>query len=287
MPLWLALALGAGLGGGVLLVITGAWPARPPLAAVLAALAPRPPAPRAAAGDPWGWAARAGRPAAGLLARLGLPRAAVRRDLAVLGRSTDRHLAEQATAAAAGLILPAGAALLPLAGIHAGLAVPAWAGLLLAAAGFIAPDLGVRAEAAARRADARHAVSAFLDLAVIGLAGGAGTSQALADAAADGDGPAFAQIRGALAASRAAGTPPWEALARLGDDAGVPDLAELAASVRLAGTEGARIRASLTARAQAIRARQVADAEAAAASATERMTLPVAVLFAGFLLFLA
>ena len=57
--------------------------------------------------------------------------------------------------------------------------------------------------------------------------------------------------------------------------------------MQLAGTEGARIRASLSAKAQALRSRQMSEAEAAAAAATERMSLPVVILFAGFLLFLA
>jgi tight adherence protein C len=288
MPLWLALLLGTGLGAGVWLIISGAWPARPPLARMLAALYPPAVAPRIVTDDAGGWAARAGRPAAGPLRALGLPTAGVRRDLAVLGRSPDRHLAEKAAAAVTGLlIVPLLAAVFLLAGIGVPVAVPVWAGLALAAAGFLAPDLGVRAEAAARRADARHALSAFLDLATIALAGGAGIDQALADAAADGDGWAFRQIRRALAASRAARTPPWAALAQLGDEIGVTDLGELAASVQLAGTEGARIRASLTAKAEALRTRQMSEAEAQAASATERMSMPVVVLFAGFLLFLA
>ncbi|MGI8447155.1 MAG: type II secretion system F family protein [Streptosporangiaceae bacterium] len=288
MPLWLALLLGTGFGLGVWLIISGAWPARPPLARMLAALYP-PPAPRRIiTGDDGGWAARAGQPAAGLLRALGLPTAGVRRDLAVLGRGTDRHLAEKAAAAVTGLlIVPLLTAVFLVAGMSVPVAVPVWAGLALATAGFFAPDLAVRAEAAARRADARHALSAFLDLATIALAGGAGIDQALGDAATDGDGWAFRQIRRALAASQAARTPPWDALAQLGMEIGVSDLGELAASVQLAGTEGARVRASLTAKAEALRTRQMSEAEAAAASATERMSLPVVVLFAGFLLFLA
>jgi tight adherence protein C len=280
MPLWLALLLGTGLGAGAWLIISGAWPARPPLARMLAALSPPAVAAPIITDDNGGWAARAGAPAAGPLRALGLPTAGVRRDLAVLGRSLDRHLAEKAAAAVTGLlIVPLLAAVLGLAGIGVPVAVPVWAGLALAGAGFLAPDLGVRAEASARRADARNALSAFLDLATI--------DQALADAAADGDGWAFRQVRRALAASEAARTPPWDALARLGTEIGVTDLGELAASVQLAGTEGARIRASLTARAEALRTRQMSEAEARAAAATERMSMPVVVLFAGFLLFLA
>ena len=53
------------------------------------------------------------------------------------------------------------------------------------------------------------------------------------------------------------------------------------------GTEGARIRASLTAKASALRTHQLTAAETAAQSATERMSLPVVLLFAGFLTFIA
>ena len=288
MPLGYALLLGAALAAGMLLIATGIWPSPPPLARLLASLSAPAPRPRIVADDSSGWAARLGRPAARPLARLGLPGTAISRDLAVLGRSPERHLAEKAAAACACLIIgPLAAAVLALAGIGVPVILPVWAGLALAAAGFIAPDLAVRSEAAARRADARHALSAFLDLATIALAGGAGISQALSDAAADGDGWAFTQIRRALNTAQATGSPPWDALGQLGTEIGVSDLAELAAAVQLAGTEGARIRASLTARAEAIRSRQMSEAEARAASATERMSLPVAVLFAGFLLFLA
>lgn len=46
--------------------------------------------------------------------------------------------------------------------------------------------------------------------------------------------------------------------------------------VGLVGTEGARVRESLTAKAAALRRHQLAEAETAAANATERMVLPIA-----------
>ena len=67
---------------------------------------------------------------------------------------------------------------------------------------------------------------------------------------------------------------------------GVPELGELAASAALAGNEGARVRSSLAAKAKAIRVRGLAEVEAAAQSATERMTLPVVLLMVGFIVFL-
>jgi hypothetical protein len=61
----------------------------------------------------------------------------------------------------------------------------------------------------------------------------------------------------------------------------------LAASVSLAGTEGAKVRTSLAAKAGALRTHQITDAEGDATAATERMSLPVMLLFLGFLAFIA
>ena len=75
--------------------------------------------------------------------------------------------------------------------------------------------------------------------------------------------------------------------AELAERLGVNELAELAASVSLAGSHGARIRASLAAKADTLRGHQIAETEASAEAATERMTVPVAVLLFGFLVFIA
>ena len=78
-----------------------------------------------------------------------------------------------------------------------------------------------------------------------------------------------------------------EKIAQLDARLGINELAELAASVSLAGSHGARIRASLAAKADTLRGHQVAETEAAAEAATDRMTVPVAVLLFGFLVFIA
>jgi tight adherence protein C len=286
------LVLGAMIGLGAWLILVGLLPPHRSLADVIAeALAPSPPEPPTISegpGEATGWAARWGRPFAGLLTGLGLPRRRIRQDLAVLDRPVEQHLAEQATAALAGLLTPP---LLGVAaavvGIDVGIAVPMWAGLILAVLAFFAPDLQARSQAAARRADFRHAFAAFLDLVVVALAGGAGVEGALDAAASVGTGWSFARLRHALAAAALTRQAPWIALGRLGTDLDIPELAELAATVTLAGSEGAKVRASLTAKAAALRTRQLTDAEAAAQAATERMSLPVVVLFTGFLIFIA
>src|SRR6202167_200462 len=107
-----------------------------------------------------GFAARLGRPIAEALGRTGaswLVPSRVRRDLAVLDRSPERHLAEKVTLALVGLCFaPAIAALLLLGGAHLPLVVPLWASLVFAVVGFVAPDLGIRADAARRRRDFRR-----------------------------------------------------------------------------------------------------------------------------------
>jgi tight adherence protein C len=269
-----ALLAGTGFGLGLIAIAAGLAPRRASLADALDFLTRQRPAPVITL-DAGGWAARLGRPAAALLAGLGLPGKTLRADLAILGRPPERLLAEQATAAVAGL-LAAG-------GVSAGWQPPAGGAVVLAVAGFAAPALAVRQEAAARRAATRHALAAFLDLVVIATAGGAGTEAALTYAAATGQGPSFAQIRQALETARLTRQPPWQTLGQLGTELGVTELTELAASITLAGTEGAKVRASLAAKSAAMRARQLAEAEAGAQAATERMSLPLVVLFAGFL----
>jgi tight adherence protein C len=287
----LALVCGAGVGVGLWLIVRGLYPPRPSLAQALAQLRRLPePAPVLAGEPDGGLAARLGRPLADRLARTNaswlLP-ASVRRDLAVLGRSPERHLAEKVTLALVGLLFaPAIAVLLALGGARLPLVVPLWASLIFMVGGFFAPDLGIHADATGRRRDFRHALSSFLDLVVVALAGGGGVETALADAASVGSGWAFGYLRRALDQGRLARQTPWAALGRLGQQLGVGELSELAASVALAGTEGAKVRASLAAKAASLRTHQLAEAETADQAATERMSLPVVLLFAGFLLFL-
>lgn len=287
----LALICGTGVGAGLLLIVRGLYPPRPSLAQALAQLRRLPEAtPVLVPEAEGGFAARLGRPAADALTRAGagwlLP-AAVRRDLAVLGRSPERHLAEKVTLALVGfLFAPAVAALLLLGGAHIPVVVPLWASLVFAVAGFVLPDLGIHADAGRRRRDFRHALSSFLDLVVVALAGGGGVETALGDAASVGGGWAFAYLRRALDQARLARETPWAALGRLGNELGVGELSELAASVSLAGTEGAKVRASLAAKAASLRTHELAEAETADQAATERMSLPVVLLFAGFLVFL-
>lgn len=281
------LLAGLVFGGGALLVLRGVAPPRPPLARALAGLAPEHddtgPGDRAgSAGD----AARSARTAARILTAAGLDLGSHDPDLRVMGRTPEHHALTKLAAAtgAAG-----GAAALLLAATAAGIAVPwpAAAPLALAAAGvgFLLPDPLLRDAARQRRREMAHTLSVYLELAVVVIAAGGGVETALHDAAVAGRGWAFGELRAALESARLAGRPPWRSLAALGRELRVAELEELAATMSLAGEQGARVRGSLAAKAESMRERQLAAVQADAEASTERMSIPTVVMLFGFLAF--
>ncbi len=285
----LMMLLAAGVGVGLWALAVWLFPPRPSLEEVLTRLDPAPSTPVATttvSADQDGWAVRAGRPFVGPLHAAGLPADALRQDLAVLGRSAEAHLAEKATAGLAGLLFPSVVGVAFAAGGRpVPWAVPATVAVLLGVVGFLLPDLTVKAEAERNRVAFRHALSAYLSLIQVLLAGGAGVESALTDAAGIGQGWPFLALRRALRTARETRVSPWEALGQLGADLQIAELTELADAVALAGTEGARVRQSLDAKAAALRVRQAQDAEADANAATERMSIPGVLIAIGFILF--
>jgi len=198
-----ALLLGTGAGAGCWLLLTWILPPRPALHHRLAQLSARPPAAPIAVANDAAWVTAWGRMVAPGLRKLGLPGARIEADLRITGRGTDTHLAAKAVLAIVGLLAPwLLQALLALGGLSLDVEVPLLAGLVLAALGFLTPDLEARAKATRLRREFRDALSAFLDLVGITLAGGAGVEVALLAAAEVGRGPAFTQLRRALDAAQ-------------------------------------------------------------------------------------
>jgi len=274
-------ALGALGGCGVLMVCRSMRPA--PLAAALNRLAQ-------ARGV--GGASGAGQPTRRALApvldavagRLGEQRL---RDLAVVEQDAFAHATRKivtpliamgvmvavgvlSTATGFGIGGPAAALLVPLAG----------------ALGYVMPDRRLTSAARRRRTDVLAALSAYLDLVNVLLAGGAGLETALHAAADAGDGWTFEQLRAVLLRSRTTRPSVWTCFAELGRRIGVDELVELGAAVQLAGQQGARIAQSLSTRAQTLRAHVLEGIEIDAQSASERMGLPTVLLFVGFLFLL-
>jgi len=212
-------------------------------------------------------------------------------DLALVGRSFEGFLATKALLAASGLLaFPVLFGWLALMGWGSSPAIPFWAAALAAAVFFFLPDLQVRRDAAARRRDFRHVVGAFLDLVSMNLAGGRGVPEALMMAVSvSGEQPnwAMARIRDALRGARIVGITPWQALGQLGEELNIDELRDLSAALGLVADDGAKVRASLTARAATLRRRELAEIEGRAGERSQSMLVAQLLLCAGFVIFLS
>jgi Flp pilus assembly protein TadB len=232
------------------------------------------------------WAARTGYGLTKLLRLSGSSRH-LGQDLNVLGRSEESLAVATTlatvTAASGGVVVCAA-----LGRLSVQVPISIWPLVCLATglAGAVVPSLLVERSARSARRDLVHSLACWLELVALAQAGGMGIESALDAASSLAGDPSFLRIRRALDRARHAGRSPWDGLGRLGSELGVNELEELAASVRLAGTEGARIRSSLSAKSASLRRRQMADAQGRANSTTERLFLPAIVLMIGFVVFL-
>lgn len=283
-----ALLLGAGIAAGLWLLVTGLLPAPVPLNRALAEIHRRRPA---IAAPPTSAPSLLGRIIGEPLVDTDLGRrltTQVAADLRITRTSPAEHLASRIALGLTGLLwAPFMATLMAAGGVHIGAVFPVWISLALAPVGFLYPSIALRTKAIEQRRNFRHAFSAFLDIVSVSLAGGRGVESAIHAGAESGHGWAFTELRRTLLEARLRGETPWAGLARLGEDLAVPELGELAASASLAGAEGARVRASLAAKARTLRLRGLTEIETAAQSASERMSLPVVGLMLGFIVFLA
>jgi len=281
--------VGALAGLGVLAIAHGLTSAPPSLETLQASLSRpaewrHPPEP---AGGP---AERLGGWVVSRLQRSGLSRhhrwSAVTSSLEVTGESADQLASKAVLAGAAGLLGPP---LLSALSSPIGSAVPLGIALACGLVAFplcaAAPFVALARRAKERRRHFRGVVASFVDLVVLGLAGGVGIEGALLAASEVSSDWASQRMGRALLRARDSGESPWNALGRLGQELGVPELAELSATLQLAGTEGARVRHSLSSRAVSLRRHEQAEAESAANAMTERLFLPGALLLVGFLLF--
>lgn len=207
-----------------------------------------------------------------------------REDRRILGITDEVFVARLLAAPVVGAI----AATFALLMLHfAGVVVPLPLALLVLACGVVGPTAvifeRVSKQANAARRTFSYALSSYLDLASVLLAGGAGSETALNAAASTGGSWSFLLIREALENARAGRIPSWRVFGNLGRELGIVDLERLAGSMQLAGEQGAKVRTSLAAQADALRTRQISEIEADAQAATERMGVPTVLLFVGFI----
>jgi tight adherence protein C len=290
MTLLAVMVAGAGIGLGVVVGYRAVFPRPVPLEKALTDLA----RPRPSLVEPdtapvtSGVKGRVGQTVVRFLESTGfVDLGGLERRLRTLGKPIQAHAFEKLLGGIAGFLLPILFSLmLTAAGISMSPVVTAVLAVGLSVAGFMYPDLGLSEQIQRRRRDFRYSLSAYLDLVTIILAGGGGLETALQTSADLGDGWAFAEIRSALRRARLTGQTPWDVFDDLGEELGVDELRELAAAAQLAGDQGARIRASLTAKADSMRASQTDAIEAQAEAATEKMLLPVVTLVVGMILFI-
>lgn len=274
------LALGTAMGVGFAIAFWGFFPPREPLKVRLSEL-DQPAGNRHQAGA---CRSQLGEVAARLCRHLGLRGHRAERDLRVVGQS-----AEELAVAKLGMLLLGS-------GLPVGVWIISWLGrvwispvlvvvvsILVGGLLFLVPDLSLRERARHRRRELLHQLSGFLDLVSLHLSGGKGMERALAESAAQGTAWGFVEFKRALRQAQLANEPPWTAFEKLGQDLGSTELEELAAWLYLAGTSGSRVRSSLQVKARGLRERTLNEAETQAQQATERMSLPVVLMFSGFL----
>lgn len=281
--IWVTVALGALAGLFGFIAWRLAFPPPPPLATALARLERRP----EIVDDDTGpaWRRQLGQRTATALNGFDLGLDDLRANARMAGTSLDAHLGSKVTCA----LMPLGfvtaiALLFLLAGVTVPIGLLAVAGMVAVVIGFFAPDIALRKAADERRREFALAFGSYLDLVSISLAGGMGTEAALVEAARVGDSWSFHLLRRAVDVAQIDGATVWSTFARLGEDLRVPALVELAASVALAGNEGAKVRSSIAVKADTLRAVELAEAESEAQAATERMAIPTAMLLFGFVL---
>lgn len=283
--LQLSLLLGVVIGGGVAGALYALIPAQPDLGDVLARLSP---STRRRAGAPFALVAPDRTERLGIWAERALPARLLgvvpAADLAILRQTPAQFYGRKVAYGLVGLVLPSAlTGFFALLGIQLPVALPVAGTVLLAAILFMAPSRDAAEAARKARADCARAVSAYVELCALERNAGAGAGVALANAAAVGDSWIFRRIREELARARYDGQPAWDALTDLAQTLALPELADVADIMRLAGDENSEVYRQLRARSASIRSGQLAAELAAANQVEERMYLPASFLGLVFL----
>ncbi|WP_125777981.1 type II secretion system F family protein [Antribacter gilvus] len=286
-PLALAISSGALVGLALAVLVVRLLPAHVDLAEAIGRVTPARHPGRAtsteAAGTPSDSTERLGAWAARTLPSAVWARTP-RRELALLQIPLARFYGEKVQFAVVGLLMPQViAACATVAGLPVAAVVPVGAGLLLAVILFFTPNYNAHTGATALRGEFRVALAAFADLVALERAAGSGVRQAMENAARATDTRVFARLAEELARSRWSGLPPWDALAGLADELGLPELHDIADVLRLSGAEGSAAYQALAARSAGLRSAILNDDLARANGLGEQLAIPGSLLGAVFI----
>jgi len=156
--------------------------------------------------------------------------------------------------------------------------VPAIAAPIIAVLMWFLPDLEIRDNAKAARREFARAMPLYLDLLAVERESGRPPGMALSTAARVPQATPFEMITEVLTMSTVTGEQPWDALSRLSEEIGVPELGQAADHVASAGTEGAAVAQSLRKSAKAMRQAQLSeDHKSANGKSSSHSTLLMAI----------
>ena len=197
------------------------------------------------------------------------------RELALLRIPLAKFYGDKLTFAALGLVAPPLLGLFfDVLGIGLPIMVPSLASVALAVVMFFIPNYNAIDDAKRARVEFARALGAYIDLVALERHNGSGVRQAMESAAAVSDSWVFRRLSEELGRSRWSGLPPWDALHTLAEELGLPELEDFADIMRLSGEEGAAVYDNLRARSAAMRTAML-NAEVTQANAVgERMTIP-------------
>ena len=133
----------------------------------------------------------------------------------------------------------------------------------------------MRTNARVVRRDLRYQLSAYLDVVTMLLSANMGNEGALRDAANDGDGRLFIELRQRIVIAEATNRSLVTALSSLGDDLDLVELQQIAASASLGSSAGAPMSRSLTAKCATLRSSLASEQEAEARVKSTKITIPL------------
>lgn len=272
---WLVLSAAVGM-GGLVLCVDGWRQPRPPLNRVIAHLRrPGPPSTlrdRDAIG-----ASRRVRTSGRRLASAapGLFPSAV--ELRLVQRSLDSHVGAIGFTALVGGLGPVVVlgALQSLGVVSLNIFVPVGLALVGVVAGPLTAHAVVVERARDVQTDLRFQLSAYLDVVTMLLAGNSGHEGALEQAAQAGDGRLFIELRRRMREVGATGKSLVEALRAAGDELGLVELQQVAATTALSSAEGAPVARTLAAKCSTLRSTLATEQESEARLRTSRLTAPI------------
>jgi hypothetical protein len=213
----------------------------------------------------------------GVLSKFGVNK----KDLALVGATSEQHSANQALMGIMGLVIPP--ALATVFVLILGLPAPILIFSLPVSLGLAvllmwATNLTITQKAAEARQEFARAVATYIELVAAERKRATAATIALEHAADVADSWVFVRIRQELQLARYKGQRPWDALKQFSKEIGVPELSDLADIMRLAGAEGASVYEPLRARGKGLRVQLLNEARSRANADSERITMPMALM---------